>query len=138
VSLVAAGLILLTGLFLAPVFEDLPQATLAAIVIVAISGFYKVAELRRFARIRRSAIVLAFGVLPGLLAFGVLPGLLIAVGLALVEVMQILSKPPVAILARDPTTGAWGNSERHPGWTTVAGMLVMARRVRSSIRTSTP
>ena len=37
VSVVAAGLILLTGLFLAPLFEDLPQAALAAIVIVAIA-----------------------------------------------------------------------------------------------------
>src|SRR4029077_6530686 len=47
-SVVAAGLIVLTGAFLAFLFEDLPQATLAAIVIVAISGFWRVDELRRF------------------------------------------------------------------------------------------
>ena len=44
-SLVAAGLLLLTGAFLAPLFADLPQATLAAIVIVAVAGL-----LRRRAR----------------------------------------------------------------------------------------
>ena len=50
---------LLTGAFLAPLFEDLPQAALAAIVIVAVSGFWDVASLRRFAHIRREAIVFA-------------------------------------------------------------------------------
>ena len=116
VSLVAAILILLTGLFLAPFFEDLPQATLAAIVIVAIANFFKVRELRRFARIRRTAIVLALVALAGVLLFGVLPGLLLAVGLSLVELLRRLSAPPVAVLVRDPASGAWGNQERHPGW----------------------
>ena len=44
VSLVAAGLILLTGAFLGPLFTDLPQTALAAIVIVAVSGFLNVAR----------------------------------------------------------------------------------------------
>ena len=52
----APCLLLLTGAFLAPLFEHLPQATLAAIVIVAIMGFYDVGELRRFATVRRSAL----------------------------------------------------------------------------------
>ena len=58
-SLVAAGAVLLTGAFLAPLFTDLPQATLAAIVIVAVAGFFDVAELRRYARVRLSAIPFA-------------------------------------------------------------------------------
>ncbi len=58
-ALVAAVLILLTGAFLGPLFTDLPQAALAAIVIVAVAGFLDVAELQRLAGLRRSAIVLA-------------------------------------------------------------------------------
>jgi sulfate permease, SulP family len=126
VSLVAAGLVLLTGLFLAFLFEDLPQATLAAIVIVAISGFFRVDELRRFARLRRSAVMLALVALVGVLVFGVLPGLLIAVALSLIELMGRLSRPPVAVLARDPSTEVWGNRERHPGWETTSGTLALA------------
>jgi sulfate permease, SulP family len=38
-TVIAAVLILLTGAFLAPLFKDLPEATLAAIVVVAVSGF---------------------------------------------------------------------------------------------------
>jgi high affinity sulfate transporter 1 len=125
VSLVAAALILLTGLFLAFLFEDLPQATLAAIVIVAISGFFRVDELRRFAKLRPSAVPLALVALIGVLLFGVLPGLLVAVVLSLIELMGRLGAPSVAVLARDPQTGAWRNRERHPDWATTPETLVM-------------
>ena len=122
-SLVAAGLVLLTGAFLAFLFEDLPQATLGAIVIVAVAGFARVAELRRFARFRANAIVLALVALVGVLLFGILAGLVIAAALALVVVIKRLSRPEVGTLARDPQTGAWGRADRHPSWETVPGVV---------------
>jgi SulP family sulfate permease len=123
-SLVAAGLVLLTGALLSSLFEDLPQATLGAIVIVAVAGFYRVAELERFARIRSSALVLALVALFGVLLFGILVGLLIAAALSIVLVIQRLSRPPLGMLARDPSTGAWGRTERHPTWQTLPGIVV--------------
>jgi MFS superfamily sulfate permease-like transporter len=101
-SLVAAGLVLLTGAFLYPLFTNLPQATLGAIIVVAIAKFYRVDELERFARIRRSALNLSLLALVGVLLFGVLPGLLIAAGLSLVLVVHHLSKPHVVILDSPP------------------------------------
>jgi sulfate permease, SulP family len=123
-SLIAAGLILLTGAFFAFLFEDLPQATLAAIVVVAIAGFFRVDELRRFARIRSSAALIALIALAGVLVFGVLPGLLVAAALSLIVVIQRLSRPEVGELARDPATGAWGRVDRHPDWEARRGVLV--------------
>jgi high affinity sulfate transporter 1 len=106
-SVIAAALLLLTGAFLAPLFTDLPEATLAAIVIVAVSGFLRVDELRRFARVRRSAVVFALLALTGVLLLGVLAGLLITAFLSLARVLALLSRPPVVPVARDPRTGAW-------------------------------
>jgi high affinity sulfate transporter 1 len=123
-SLVAAGLVLLTGAFLTPLFEDLPQATLAAIVVVAIAGFFRVDELRRFAGLYRAALINALVALFGVLLLGVLPGLLVAAILALVQLLQRLARPPLAFLARDPVSGAWGNVERHPDWMTPPAVLV--------------
>ena len=123
-SLVAAGLILLTGAFLAPLFENLPEATLAAIVIVAIAGFWRVDELRRFATLRPSALVLALVALVGVLVLGVLPGLIVAAVLSLVVLIQRLSRPAVGTLARDPATGAWGRADRHPDWAAPPGLIV--------------
>jgi SulP family sulfate permease len=124
-SIICAGLLLLTGAFLAPLFEHLPQATLAAIVIVAIMGFYDVGELRRFAVVRRSALLLATVALAGVLVLGVLQGLIVAAGLSLVYVVFRLSRPAVGELGRDPRSGAWGWLDRHPGWAAPPGMLVI-------------
>ena len=124
-SIICAGLLLLTGAFLAPLFEHLPQATLAAIVIVAIMGFYDVGELRRFAVVRRSALALALVALAGVLVLGVLQGLVVAAGLSLVYVVLRLSRPAVGALGRDPRTGAWGWLDRHPGWAAPPGTLVI-------------
>ena len=100
-SVVAAVLLLATGAFLAPVFEHLPQATLAAIVIVAIAGFFDVAGIRRLARIRRSALVFAGLALAGVLALGVLQGLIVTAGLSLVYVVARISRPTVTELRRE-------------------------------------
>jgi high affinity sulfate transporter 1 len=123
-SIVAAALVLATGAFLAPLFEDLPQATLGAIVIVAVASFVRIPELRRFERFRRSALLLSLVALVGVLLFGILAGLVIAAGLALVVVIQRLSRPEVGTLARDPETGVWGRSDRHPGWDAFPGVVV--------------
>jgi sulfate permease, SulP family len=115
-SLLAAGLVVLTGAFLAPLFEDLPQATLGAIVVVAVAGFFRVGELRRFASIRASAIAIALVALGGVLVLGILPGLLVAAGLSLIVVIKRLSRPEVGTIVRDPSSGAWGRADRHPDW----------------------
>jgi sulfate permease, SulP family len=124
-SLVAAGLTLLTGAFLAFLFEDLPEATLAAIVVVAIFGLFRVDELRRFARIRTSAVLIALLALAGVLLFGVLPGLILAAGLSLIVVIKRLSRPELGGLARDPGSGAWGRIDRHPDWEATPGAVVV-------------
>jgi sulfate permease, SulP family len=123
-SIIAALLILLTGAVLAPLFEHLPQAALAAIVIVAVAGFFRVDELRRFAAIRRSAIGLALVALAGVLVLGVLPGLLVAAGLSLVLLIHGFSRPAVQVLARDPASGAWIRAGRKPTAETVPGVMV--------------
>jgi sulfate permease, SulP family len=124
-GVVAAVFVLLTGAFLAPLFEDLPEATLAAIVIVAVSRFFNVAELRRFARVRGSALVFALMATVGVLALGVLQGLVVTAGLTLLYVVERLSRPSVGALARDPLSGDWGRADRHRGWDAVDGAVVV-------------
>jgi sulfate permease, SulP family len=124
-TLICAGLVLLTGALLAPLFKDLPEAALAAIVVVAVSGFYDIAALVRFARLRRSAIVFAILALAGVLALGVLQGLVVTAALSLIYVVQRISRPSLGLLARDPEGSVWGRVERHPDWEPPDGVLVI-------------
>ncbi|MGC9501845.1 SulP family inorganic anion transporter [Streptomyces sp. WG7] len=125
VSLIAAVLILLTGAFLTPLFTDLPEAVLGAIVIVAVRGFLRVGELQRYARLDRPSLWVALTALVGVLLFDLLPGLLLAVALSLLLFIAAASRRNVAVLGRLPGTRLYGDITEHPDAHTVPGVLVV-------------
>ena len=75
VSFVGCAMVVLTSVALLPLFRDLPQAVLGAIVISAVIGFLRVDELRRISTIRRDSFVLSIVALVTTLVLGILPGL---------------------------------------------------------------
>ncbi|MFJ6572271.1 SulP family inorganic anion transporter [Streptomyces sp. NPDC091292] len=144
-SLIAAVLILLTGAFLTPLFTDLPEPVLGAIVIVAVRGFLSTDQLRRYARADSASMWVALTALFGVLLFDLLPGLLLAVALSLVLFIASASTIRVAVLGRLPgsrpngktsglygetsglygeTSGLYGETSRHPDAITTPGVLV--------------
>jgi high affinity sulfate transporter 1 len=87
-GIVAAGITILVALFLTPLFENLPEATLAAIVLVAISRMFKWRELLRLYRLRRLDFALALVTFLGVLTFDeALAALLLAVVLSLLALV---------------------------------------------------
>ena len=85
-----------------PLFHDLPEAVLAAIVIHAVAHLADVKELERFASLRTGSIWVALTALTGVLAFGILKGLVLAVCLTLIALMKKLSTPQESVLGRLP------------------------------------
>jgi MFS superfamily sulfate permease-like transporter len=136
-AIIAGGFVLLTGAFLAPLFEDLPQAALAAIVIVAVSGFWDVASLRRFAHIRREAIAFAGLALAGVLVLGVLQGLVVTALLLLVYVVARISRPTVMPLVRDPADATWHRADHRPDLAPPVGSVVVRTEAPLLYRTRT-
>jgi MFS superfamily sulfate permease-like transporter len=84
-SLMAAVMVLITLVALMPLFHNLPQAVLSAIVIHAVARMMRVAELKRFYRFHPSEFGLALVALIGVITVGILPGLGVAVGLSLIR-----------------------------------------------------
>ena len=123
-SLIAAVLILFTGAFLTPLFTDLPEPVLGAIVIVAVRGFLSTDQLRRYARADRASLWVALTALFGVLLFDLLPGLLLAVALSLVLFIAAASTTRVAVLGRIPGSGLYGETSRHRDAATAPGILV--------------
>ena len=80
---IAAIATMFVALFLTPLFEDLPEAALGAIVIVAVAEMERVEPLRRLWRLRRTDFALALVALFGVLIFDILAGLAIAVAASL-------------------------------------------------------
>jgi sulfate permease, SulP family len=124
--LVATVLALVTVLVLTPIFKDLPEAVLAALIIHAVSHLWKVAEFREYRRERPLEFWVGIATGVGVVTLDVLPGLVIGVTSMLLLVVYHASKPHVSVLGR--VTGvpdAYGDIGRHPDYQSIPGLLVL-------------
>jgi SulP family sulfate permease len=125
-SLVTSGLILATALLLAPLFNNLPNAVLGAIVITAVLSLIDVGEIRRYWAWRRTDFMLAMSAMVGVLLTTVLIGMVFAVALSIAFVLYRASRPHVAALGRMPGQRAtYADLGRHPDAQPVPGLLIV-------------
>ena len=125
-SIVTAALIIVTVIVLAPLFYNLPNSVLAAIVIASVIGLMDVAELRRYYTSNRVDFVLAMAALVGVISTDVLTGLMIAVFLSLVIILYRASRPYLAVLGQTPgQVAAYGDLARHPENLSVPDLLIV-------------
>ena len=124
VSLVNAGLVILTLLFLLPLFYKLPQAALAAIVIQAMSGLLDFKYLRRLFNIDRAEFAYAMAALLGVIMLGILKGVALGVLLALAVLIRRVSHPGSTELGQIPGTDSFRDVDAHPEAKLVPGLLI--------------
>ena len=125
-SLISAVLIVVTVLFLTPLFKNLSEAVLAALIIFAVSHLWKIREFRGYYRVGRVEFWLGLATMAGVIILDVLPGLLIGVVAMLLYFVYRASMPHVVTLGRVPgVVGAYGNIVRHPDYEPVADLLVL-------------
>jgi SulP family sulfate permease len=123
-SLINAVLVLLTMLFLAALFQNLPDATLGAVVIDAMVGMVTFTDLRRYYRVNRTDWLFFIGAMSGILVFGIIAGILIGVVLSLLLLIARASRTSVRRVGRDPASGEYHGVDVRPNLETVPGILV--------------
>jgi MFS superfamily sulfate permease-like transporter len=124
--LVASVLVLVTVLLLTPLFKNLPEAVLAALIIHAVYHLMKVEEFRRYAAESRPEFWLGIATLLGVITIDVLPGLVIGLVAMLLLVIYNASRPHVGVLGRVPgSLDAYGDIGRHPDYRQVSDLLVL-------------
>jgi sulfate permease, SulP family len=125
-EIITSGVALITMLFLAPLIGLMPQATLAAIVIVYSFGLIKPAEFRAILKIRRTEFIWAVAALIGVVLLGTLKGILAAIILSLVALAYQVADPPVQALGRKRGTNVFRPlSKEHADDETFPGLLLM-------------
>jgi SulP family sulfate permease len=124
-SLINAGLVLLTILFLANVFEDLPSAVLGAVVIDAMVGLLDFGELRRYYRVNRADWVFYTAAALGILLFGIIQGIVIGVVLSLLLLIWRSSRPRIRTLGRDGATNDYLDLDGEKHVEAVPGVVVV-------------
>jgi high affinity sulfate transporter 1 len=125
-GVVTAGVTLATMLFLAPLIGLMPQATLAAVVVVYSLGLIKPAEFRSILQVRRTEFVWAVAAFAGVMAFGTLKGIVVAIILSLLALAHQVADPPVHVLGRKPGTNVFRpRTKEHPEDETFPGLLLV-------------
>lgn len=125
-GLTAAFMVLLTLLLLTPLFRNLPEPVLAAVVMHAVARMLKVREMRGFPTHSRMEFWLAVAAFLGVLGLGLLTGLLVTLKLCIVMLLWNASRLHVSRLGRAPCDlDAFVSLERRQGAVTVPGMLLL-------------
>ena len=127
----ASAVIGLVLLFFTGLFQNLPEAVLAAIVLIAVKGLIDLKELRYLWHASRIDFAAAGVALAGVLLMGVLDGVMIAVLASVVMLLWRVAQPHVAFLGRIPGTDRFSDADRHPENEAVPGVL--AFRVEASL-----
>src|SRR6266550_2585906 len=121
---IAALLVLLIVLFLSAALRDLPQPVLAAIVLMAVTGLFKLSVLKHLWRADRAEFVVAMAALLGVLGSGLLRGVMIGAVISLVQLLRTASRPHVAFLGRIPGSRRFSDRQRHPDNELIPGVLI--------------
>jgi sulfate permease, SulP family len=142
-GLIVAAMTVVTLLLLTGLFQSLPEATLAAVVIAAVIELVDFPSLAALYQVYTRRLGSAYGVaahpdfvaavaaLAGVLVFDTLPGLFIGIAMSLLLVYRA-SRPHIAVLGRVPgTSGQYGDLERHPDNQQAPGIVIL--RVESGL-----
>ena len=123
---VVAGLVVLAMLLFIPgLVQDLPQPTLAAIVIVASISLFDLKEMRRLWNMRKSEFALLAVCAGGVIFVGVLEGIVIAVVVAVLQFFERAWRPYSAVLGDPEDVTGYHDVASYPDATITPGLLML-------------
>lgn len=123
-GILTAIIIVLTLLFLAPVFYYLPQAVLAATIVTAVTGLIDFSSLGHMWKYMRLDAVSFLGTFAAVLVLGIEEGILVGIALSIVFFLWRTSQPNLVELGRLGETQLYRDARSHEV-TTYDNMLML-------------
>ena len=151
--LTAAVLTVITVIILTPLFTNLPEAVLAALIIHAVTRLMRVKQMERYFHLQPAEFWLGIVTLLSVLVIDVLPGLVIGVVCSLAVLIYRSSRPYCSVLGQVPRVpGVYSDMQEHPENTPIPGLLIfqlsmtlyfanaklMRDRIRDLVKASQP
>lgn len=123
-SLVTLALVLAVLLLAHGALAHFPRAALGVLIIFAAVKLIDVSEYRRFARFRRSELIIALATTLAVLGVGVLYGILAAVALSILDLLRRVAHPHDSVLGFVPGVPGMHDVDDYPGAHAVSGLVV--------------
>ncbi|PQJ80342.1 SulP family inorganic anion transporter [Polaribacter porphyrae] len=111
-ALISVIMVILTLLFLTPLFYHLPKTVLAAIIIVAVFGLINFKEASFLWKANKLDFWLMLATFISTLIFGIEYGIIVGVGLSLIVLIFRTSRPYVTELGKVPDSNFYRNKNR--------------------------
>ena len=111
-ALVSVVMVVITLLFLTPLFYHLPKTVLAAIIIVAVFGLINFKEAAFLWKANVLDFWLMLATFIATLTFGIEYGIMVGVGLSLIILIYRTSRPYVTELGKVPNSNFYRNKNR--------------------------
>ncbi len=124
-SIISAVLIILTLLFLTPLFYFLPSAILASVIMVAVFGLIDYKEAIYLWKTNRIDFAMLIVTFIATLGLGIEQGIGVGVILSLAMVIFRTTRPHYAVLGKVPNTTFYRNVERFQGLETRDDLLIL-------------
>jgi sulfate permease, SulP family len=124
-SIVSALCVAVTTLLLTPLFYHVPNAALAAILVVSSIRLIDTREIRYLFQVKITEGILLVFTFVATLALGITPGLLIGIVASILLFITLNTRPNTAILGRLPNTNIFRNIEHFPEAQTVPGLVIL-------------
>ena len=124
-TIVTALLIGLTLLLFTQTVYYLPNAVLAAIVLVSAAGLIDFKEIRYLFRVKKSEGLLLTFTFVATLVFGVIHGLLLGVIASILLFITLNTRPHAAMLGRLPDTDIYRNIVDFPEAQSIPGLVIL-------------
>ena len=121
--MISTSLVLLTVVFIAPIFEYLPYCILGGIVAIAALDLIEYEELQNLFYTSKREFLLWVVTFVSTLLLGVINGIVVAVIFSILLVVYRSSYPNIAILGRIPDTTLYRDVHRFPDALVIPGNI---------------
>ncbi|QCD97665.1 sulfate transporter 3.1-like [Vigna unguiculata] len=124
-NIVMAIAVMLTLLFLTPLFHFTPLVVLSAIIVSAMLGLIDYEAAIHLWKIDKFDFFVCFSAYVGVVFGSVEIGLVIAVAVSLLRVLLFIARPRTFLLGNIPNSTVYRNVEQYPNANHVPGILIL-------------
>ncbi|KAL6539182.1 putative sulfate transporter 3.3 [Orobanche gracilis] len=125
-NIIMAVTIMVTLLFLMPLFQYTPNVVLGAIIIAAVVGLIDIPSACQIWKIDKFDFVVMLSAFFGVLFISVQEGLGIAVGVSMLKVVLQITRPKTVVLGNIPGTNIFRNLDQYKETVCVPGFIILS------------
>ncbi|KAJ9700422.1 hypothetical protein PVL29_005967 [Vitis rotundifolia] len=124
-NIVMATAVMITLLFLTPLFHYTPQVVLSSIIIAAMLGLIDYEAAIHLWKVDKFDFVVCMSAYIGVVFVSVEIGLIIAVTMSMLRLLLSIARPRTYVLGNIPNTMTYRSIDQYPNANNVPGMLIL-------------